>query len=229
MKGWFDLVRADTLFLFMITAAIAGLPRWARTRTGLPGHGQVAAGATLMALAFFCKQTGILYVAYGGLIVLVLAWRRVPIYVATAGLIGLGGTWMLDRTTQGWFWTYVSEIHRAHDFNMDRFWKSFANILWHFPALTIVVGVALVVVLVTRIAKTDLAPRCAPVAVVVGDVRGVDARRRDRLGNGVRRTSTRTCPRSCTARSPRAPRSPRSPRARACGGAIAAGASSSRP
>ena len=160
MKGWFDLVRADTLFLFMITAGIAGLPRWARTRTGLAGHGQIAAGATLLALAFFCKQTGILYVAFGGVVVLVLAWRRAPIYAATAGLIGLGGTWLLNRTTHGWFWTYVSEIHRAHDFNMDRFWKSFGNILWHIPALTIVVGVALVAVLVTRIAKKTL-PRGA--------------------------------------------------------------------
>ncbi|HWU90820.1 MAG TPA: hypothetical protein VN253_26320, partial [Kofleriaceae bacterium] len=128
--GWYDLVRADTLFLFMITGALAGLPRWARTGAGLRGHARVAAGAALLALAFFCKQTGILYVALGGAIVLVRAWRRLPIYIATAAAIGLGGTWLLQRTTNGWFWTYASEIHRAHDFNMDRFWRSFGNILW---------------------------------------------------------------------------------------------------
>jgi hypothetical protein len=160
MEGWYDLVRADTFFLFMITAGIAGLPRWASTGDGLSGHARVATGATLLALAFFCKQTGIIYVAFGGLIVLVVAWRRVFAYIALAGLIGLGGTWLLQKTTQGWFWTYIREIHAAHDFNMDRFWKSFGNILWHFPALSILVGVGLVTVLVTRIVRGVL-PRPA--------------------------------------------------------------------
>ena len=146
MEGWFDLVRADTLFLFMVTAGIAGLPKWAATGTGLRGHAQVAAAATLLALSFFCKQTGFVYVGVGGVIVLVVAWRRVPVYVATAGVIGLGGTWLLDRTTQGWFWTYVSKIHRAHDFNMDRFWKSFGNILLKFPAMTAVIAIGVIVV-----------------------------------------------------------------------------------
>jgi len=149
VEGWFDLVRADTLFLFMVTAGLAPLAWWARAGDGLRGHARVAAGAAILALAFFCKQTGIIYVALGGLIVLVVNWRRVPIYVATAGVIGLGGTWLLDTTTRGWFWIYVSEIHRAHDFNMDRFWKSFEHILLHFPAMTVVVGIGLVTVLAT--------------------------------------------------------------------------------
>lgn len=128
--GWYDLVRADTLFLFMVTAGIAGLSRWSRSGAGLGGHARVAAAAALLALAFFCKQTGIVYVALGGGIVLALAWRRLPIYIATAGALGLGVTWLLQHTTGGWFWTYASELHRAHDFSMDRFWRSFGNILW---------------------------------------------------------------------------------------------------
>ena len=156
MEGWYDLVRADTLFLFMVTAAIAGLPRWAATGSGIRGHGRVAAGAVLLALAFFCKQTGIIYVAFGGLIVLVVAWRRVPAYVLMAGSIGLGGTWLLQRTTDGWFWIYIQKIHQAHDFNWDRFWKSFENILWQFPAMTMVIAAGLVVVLVTVIWRRKL-------------------------------------------------------------------------
>jgi len=128
--GWYDLVRADTLFLFMVTSGIAALPAWSRDGAGLGGHARVAAGAVLLALAFFCKQTGIIYVALGGGIVLVCNWRRLPTYVVAAGAIGLGFTWLFQRTTHGWFWTYASQIHRAHDFNMDRFWKSFTNILW---------------------------------------------------------------------------------------------------
>ncbi|CAN5917610.1 hypothetical protein BH11MYX3_BH11MYX3_14300 [soil metagenome] len=158
VEGWYDLVRADTLFLWMVTAAIAGLPRWAAIGSGLGGHLRVATGAAILALAFFTKQTGIIYVAFGGAIVLVVNWRRVPAYVAMAGLIGLGGTWLLDTTTRGWFWIYIRKIHGAHDFNMDRFWKSFENILWHYRALTIVVALTLVLVVVTRIAR-GLLPR----------------------------------------------------------------------
>lgn len=156
MEGWYDLVRADMMFLYIVTAALAGLPRWAAIGTGLRGHARVAAGATMLALAFFTKQTGIIYVALGGMIVLVVAWRRVITYVAVAGVIGLGGTALLQKTTDGWFWIYVRKIHAAHDFNMDRFWKSFGYILWHFPAMSIVVGAGLLVVAITRIAKGPL-------------------------------------------------------------------------
>ena len=153
VEGWYDLVRADTMFLWMVTAGIAGLSRWARLTPGRAGHLQVAAGGALLALAFFCKQTGIIYVAFGGVLVLVLAWRRVLAYTLAAGVVGLGGTWLFDRVSDGWFWTYVSKIHRAHDFNMDRFYKSFGNILWHFPAATVVIAAALVIVAVTSVRK----------------------------------------------------------------------------
>lgn len=149
VEGWYDLVRADTLFLFMVTAGIAGLPYWARSDDGIVGHGKVAAGAALMALAFFCKQTGIFYVGLGGAIVLVVNWRRAPTYIAMTGALGLGGSWVLDRATRGWFWIYVSEVHRAHDFNMDRFYASFRYILWHFPPASVVIAATLVLVAVT--------------------------------------------------------------------------------
>ncbi|HET9621760.1 MAG TPA: hypothetical protein VFP84_10355 [Kofleriaceae bacterium] len=149
VEGWYDLVRADTLFLFMITVGIAGLPIWARSDRGAVGHGKVAAGAALMALAFFCKQTGIFYVALGGVLVVICNWRRAPTYVATAGVIGLGGCWVLNRTSHGWFWTYVSEIHRAHDFSTDRFARSFGNILWHFPLATILIAATWLLLAIT--------------------------------------------------------------------------------
>lgn len=149
VEGWYDLVRADTLFLFLITAGLAGAANWSSVGMGARGHGRVAAVATILAFAFFAKQTGILYVAHGGLIVLVVAWRRLPTYIAVAGVIGLGGTLLANAVTNGWFWVYIREIHSAHDFNMDRFWKSFANILWHFRAMTILVGAALILVGIT--------------------------------------------------------------------------------
>nr|MBA2541874.1 hypothetical protein [Deltaproteobacteria bacterium] len=185
-EGWYDLVRADSLFLMLITVGIGALPRWCRTAEGIPGHAQVGAAALILTLAFFCKQTGFVYVAYGGVMVLVLSWRRVPVYIVTAGLLGLGGTWLMQTATDGWFWTYISEIHRAHDFNMERFWKSFWFILVRtdgHPVLgapiTLVVIAALVLVGVTRWRKRVLVPQARPqliwssvfgVSVVVGAI-----------------------------------------------------------
>jgi hypothetical protein len=174
--GWYDLVRADTLFLLLVTTGIGALPRWARTGAGFAGHAQVAASAVVLTLAFFCKQTGIIYVGLGGVIVLALNWRRLPIFVATAGILGLGGTAILERSTNGWFWTYISKIHRAHDFNMDRFWKSFGNILWRtkgegyeFPTLgapvTCVVVIALGLVAVTWWKKRVILKQTQPLLI----------------------------------------------------------------
>ena len=156
VEGWFDLVRADTVFLWLVTAAIAGLPRWSKTGTGLRGHGRVAAGAAMLALAFFTKQTGIFYVALGGMIVMIANWRRLAAYVGMAALIGLGGTALLNATTKGWFWFYIRKAHDAHDFHMPRFWGAFGKVLWHIPALTIVVGATAIVLIITRIAKGPL-------------------------------------------------------------------------
>ncbi|MEO8702997.1 MAG: hypothetical protein ABI867_23325, partial [Kofleriaceae bacterium] len=160
----------------LVSTGIGALPRWCKTGNGIAGHAQVAASAAILTLAFFCKQTGIIYVGLGGMIVLVLAWRRLLAFILTAGLLGLGGTWILQRSTDGWFWTYISKIHRAHDFNMDRFWKSFGNILWRtkgenyeFPTLgapiTIVVVAALVLVAVTWRITRRLPPQTQPLMI----------------------------------------------------------------
>jgi hypothetical protein len=162
VEGWFDLVRADTLFLFMVTAGLAAIPRWALAGEGIRGHARIAAAAAILALSFFCKQTGIFYVGLGGAIVAIVAWRRTPIYIAVAGVLGLGGTAAANAATGGWFWTYVSKIHRAHDFSMDRFWRSYGYILWHFRALTIVVVIALVATLVVYIRTRKLPKQCQP-------------------------------------------------------------------
>lgn len=153
MEGWYDLLRADTLFLFMVTLGVFLAGRWSRRDTGGPGHSRIALLGVLMAFSFFCKQTGILYVAWVGVVVLVLAWRRAPTYAAAAGLIGLGGTWVLNQLTHGWFWTYVFKIHQTHDFNKDRFWKSFEVILLHSRPATFLIAAGLLATLVATVAK----------------------------------------------------------------------------
>lgn len=156
VDGWYDLVRADTLFLAMIVGGLVGVRVWARAGHGWVGHLRIAAAAAILAMSFFCKQTGVLYVATGGVLLLIMNWRRVPIYVATSGIIGLGGTWIINRSASGWFWTYIYEVHQVHDFNMDRFYASFGHILWKFPAMTAIIAAALVVVVITAAARRRL-------------------------------------------------------------------------
>ncbi len=144
--GWYDLVRADTLALLLITGGLYGLMRWGRGGHGLWPHVRVAVAAALLALSFFAKQTGVLYVAAAVPIILILDWRRAPTFIATAGVIGLGGTWLLQRATGGWFWFYVRDLHQAHDWNIDRFWKSFDLILLHTRGATVILAVGVGVV-----------------------------------------------------------------------------------
>ncbi len=83
VEGWFDLVRADTLFLAIATIGIAACARWA-TIGGDDGREpeiRVGVAATILVLGFFTKQTGLFYVALGGAVVLVISWQRVLAYV----------------------------------------------------------------------------------------------------------------------------------------------------
>jgi hypothetical protein len=143
VEGWYDLVRADSLFLAMTIGGLLAVRAWARV-PGLPGRRRIAAAGAVLALSFFCKQTGVFYVAAGGAALLVLNWRRLPLYVLVTGAVGLGGVWLFNRATGGWFWTYVFEIHQAHAFSRDRFIASFGHILGHFPIMTAVIGAGLV-------------------------------------------------------------------------------------
>nr|HEX4318822.1 hypothetical protein [Kofleriaceae bacterium] len=162
VEGWMDLVRADTLFLFIATAGVAACARWAAIGDGRQAHVRVGVAAAILVLAFFTKQTGIFYVALGGGVVLVTAWRRTFVFVGVAGVLGLGLTGLLNWISDGWFWIYVSKIHRAHDFSWDRFEQSFGKILWHFPAMTIVVAVTLVVVVAAWARAKRLPPQARP-------------------------------------------------------------------
>jgi hypothetical protein len=142
VEGWHDLVRADTLFLAIALGGLYLLERGARDWR------RVAVASSLLAVSFFFKQTGVLLVAAGGVALAMLNWRALPIYVAVAGAIGGGGTYLLNRLTGGWFWLYIFQVHQQHDTNMPRFWKSFANIFGKFPLLTATIAIASIVVAV---------------------------------------------------------------------------------
>jgi hypothetical protein len=165
VDGWYDIARADTMFLAMVLGGIVALYAWARADTGWRGHGRVAAAAVILSLSFYCKQTGVLYVAAGGAILAVLNWRRLPVYIGVSAVIGLGGTWLMNRASGGWFWTYVFEVHQAHDCNQDRFVDSFGAMLWKYPAMTCVIAIALVTVGATWFVRRERPASSGPLLV----------------------------------------------------------------
>ncbi|MBZ0236181.1 MAG: hypothetical protein K8M05_27895, partial [Deltaproteobacteria bacterium] len=156
VEGWYDIVRGDTLFLCMITASLYVLTQWARADEGPWAQVRIASLGAILGLSFFCKQTGVFYVLAAGPILLAYNWRRMPALVGAAGFVGLGGTWLMQKTTGGWFWTYIYEIHQAHDWNKDRFWKSFEHILVHFRGATMVIVVCLCVVVACVVVRKRL-------------------------------------------------------------------------
>jgi hypothetical protein len=177
--GWYDLVRNDSFFLALVTVGLHVTVRWSRTGTGWAGQGRTAAAAAILALSFFAKQTGIIYVGTGFALIVVLNWRRAPIFAATAGIIGLGGTWVMQRATAGWFWYWVHDVHQSHDFNHPRFWRSIRFLLGHFPLATTAIALGFLVVVATLVARRKLPAAARPflvwapiwmVSIVVGAV-----------------------------------------------------------
>lgn len=156
VEGWYDIVRADGLMLLLAIGGLLGIRTWARAGDGPRALLRIAACAALLTLSYFAKQTGVLFVAAGGAMLLVVNWRRLPIYITTAGILGLGGTWLLNGASGGWFWIYVYKIPQAHDFNPDRFWDGFARMLGHFPGMTAIIIIALAAVAATYIKHRKL-------------------------------------------------------------------------
>jgi hypothetical protein len=163
VEGWYDLVRGDLLALSLAVLALVLLRAWAK----LPGqgplglfHAPVALCAALLALSFFGKQVNLLFCAAGGVALVCWNPRAVPIYGAVLGLLGGGGSYLLNLFSGGWYWTFVYRYLAQHDHNRERFRKAWTDMLWHFPAISLVVAAALVAVLVVLFARRRL-PRAA--------------------------------------------------------------------
>ena len=107
---FYDIVRADSLLLLLSAWALvlAFLGRGLRSA--------LLAGA-LIALAFFAKQTASLLGIGLGLGLLLANWRRGLAYgLAAAAVLAAGLGWLALRS-DGWFWTYIFELHQSHGFS----------------------------------------------------------------------------------------------------------------
>ncbi len=155
MEGWYDIVRGDTLFVALALGGITMLWFWARPNAEHTSQRFIIT-TIVLSLSFFCKQTGIFYVAVGGIIVLLRRPRRVLPYVVIAGCIGGIGTLLINIISDGWCWTYIFQVHQSHDFSTDRFFRSFGNMFGFLPAVTLVAALGILPIFVQIIRRQPL-------------------------------------------------------------------------
>jgi hypothetical protein len=108
--AFYDLARPDSLFLGLSTAAL--LVAW----WGRHSHAGGIAAGLLMVAAFFTKQTAATFMVALGLALLAMSWRVALSYGLTLAVVGLPLLYWADRTSHGWFYIYVSKLHRQHSF-----------------------------------------------------------------------------------------------------------------
>ena len=154
MDGWYDLARVDSLFLAMVLCGVVGVRHWAHHPSDMVWRYAGLGG--LLGMSFFCKQTGVLFVGCAGVFLLFLDWRRLVPFVIGAAVVGLGITWAANTVSEGWFWTYIYEVHQAHDFNMDRFYKAISDQLFHFPLAFFLIATATALSIASLVAKKKL-------------------------------------------------------------------------
>ena len=149
--AWYDLVRNDSLYLALVATSLYLLRYHNQSARG------VALAGVLAVLAFFTKQTASLFIVLSGVTLLLMSWRRHPIYVVIVGA-GTGALLLLGNAlTDGWFWKYTFEMHQGHDLYWDRIWPvTELTLLGFFPAVGLVFGVWLLAAPVCWLASRSL-------------------------------------------------------------------------
>ncbi len=138
---WFGLARVDTLMLVLVLGAC-----WlVRFRRGLSSA--VVAGLLLVAACFTKQQAFLLALAPIGY-TLFADRRRFFALALAALLVGLAALVALEAATDGWFWFYVFEAPRQHEWRWNE-WHRF--LLRHFWSTVGIHGVLAVAALAAPI------------------------------------------------------------------------------
>jgi len=123
---WYELARPDSLYLALV--AVAVMVGWWKRHSHIGG----VVTALLLVTAFFTKQTAspfmiALGIAFSGR---QLAYREIT-FAVTLALTGLPLLYWANHSSQGWFWTYVFQLHQSHEFYRARAWLGTPLWLWH--------------------------------------------------------------------------------------------------
>ena len=117
--AFYDAVRPDAMFIALVLSACA-LVYYDRTWRG------VLLSAALFVVGHFTKQTTSVFIPMIGLWLLVRNWRQAIAFGATVAVLGVVATIAYDRSTGGWFWTYIFKGHQGHLF----YWKNILMEYW---------------------------------------------------------------------------------------------------
>lgn len=104
---WYELVRVDALF---VALTLAGLALGSARPEGRSGRRRQVAAAVVLALAFFTKQTGLIFGIALALYLLVTAGRRAWPFLLLFGGLTLVPALALNGRSGGWFFYYTVVI-----------------------------------------------------------------------------------------------------------------------
>jgi hypothetical protein len=97
---WFDIARVDSLFICLLLGGIYFI------RFG-ESYSAMLWAALLVSLAFFTKQTALLYIIPLAIYLLFVNWKRFLVFFASLGLIILGVSILLDNIYNHWYNLYT--------------------------------------------------------------------------------------------------------------------------
>ncbi len=119
--AWFDVARADSLYLVLLLGGVAVLRAvGSSVRSG-------TLGGVLFALAFLAKQSALVVLAPLLLVCAFSDRRRMVALALAAGVLVVGSTLWLQRTSHGWYLFYVFDVPRRHALDLSmavRFWTA---------------------------------------------------------------------------------------------------------
>jgi hypothetical protein len=121
--AFYDLVRGDSLWLFLVSAGLYCCAPGGSTR-------RIILGALLLVLAFFTKQTAAPFmVAAAASVALTSGIRRGLGFAAVA--FGATTTAILvgQHMTGGWLWIYIHRLHQGHETLFEKIWPETPRVL----------------------------------------------------------------------------------------------------
>jgi hypothetical protein len=117
--AFYDVARPDAMFIAIVLSACT-LVYYDRTWRG------VLVSALLFVIGHFTKQTTSAFLPMVGLWLLARNPKQAIAFGAVVTVLGIGATLLYDRSTDGWFWTYIFKGHQGHLF----YWKNILMEYW---------------------------------------------------------------------------------------------------
>jgi len=143
--AFYDLVRGDSLWLFLVSLGLYCCAPGGSTR-------RIVLGALLLALAFFTKQTAAPFmVAAAASVALTAGIKRGLVFSAVA--FGSTTTAILagQYMTDGWLWIYIHRLHQGHETLLEKIWPETPRVLLHYGfALFLPIAACLLLAAVRR-------------------------------------------------------------------------------